>query len=95
MKSQSQNSDLVVEKNENAERRQTSGCQRMKCLEKQNELEISRNLLELRSQRRNSDELCDVEEKGNDNHGDDMPTHGLVGVRVPLLKSFKLYKFEQ
>ena len=47
----------------------------MECLEKQDELEISRNLLELWSQGRDGDELGDVEEEGDDHDRNHMTTH--------------------
>ena len=55
-------------------------------MEKENEFEVDWYFLQFRSQRRDRDELGDVEQQGDDDHGEHVPRHRLRLVVVSFLK---------
>ena len=76
---------LVVEEEKYAERREASRCKRMKSLEEENELQVLGDLLEVGSERRDGDELGDVEDEGEDEDWHQVTDDCLLQVRSSLL----------
>ena len=81
---------LVVKKDEDTERRQAGGGEGVEGLEEEDELEVEGDGLQVGAQRRDRDELGDVEQEREHDHRRHVAVHRLLVSRVTLLKTEKL-----